>query len=80
MGLGSIKDFSFKEARERARAKRQLLADGVDPIEAKISAKDAAAKEARERLTFKQATDDFLTPSRQRLEERQASRAMEKHP
>ncbi len=25
MGLGSIKDFSLKEARERARAKRQLL-------------------------------------------------------
>ena len=60
MGLGSVKDFSLKEARERARAKRHLLADGVDPIEAKISAKDIAVKEARERLTFKQATDEFL--------------------
>ncbi len=30
------------------------------PIEVKISAKDVAAKEARERLTFKQATDEFL--------------------
>jgi integrase len=60
MGLGSIKDFSLKEARERARAKRQLLADGVDPIDAKIAAKDLAVKEARERLTFKQATEKFL--------------------
>jgi integrase len=60
MGLGSLKDFSLKEARERARAKRQLLADGVDPIEAKISAKDLAARESRERQTFKQAADEFL--------------------
>jgi integrase len=60
MGLGSVRDFSLREARERARAKRQLLADGVDPIEAKMSAKDAAAKEARERQTFKQAADEFL--------------------
>ena len=59
-GLGSVKDFSLKEARQRARAKRQLLADGVDPIEAKISARIAAAKEARERLLFKQATEKFL--------------------
>ena len=59
-GLGSVKDFSLKEARERARAKRQLLADGLDPIEVKITAKDAAAKESRERLTFKQATEEFL--------------------
>ena len=60
MGLGSVKDFSLREARERARAKRQLLADGVDPIDAKISAKDLSAKEARERQTFKQAADEFL--------------------
>jgi hypothetical protein len=44
----------------QSRAKRQLLADGVDPIEAKISAKDAAAKEARERQTYRQAADEFL--------------------
>jgi hypothetical protein len=59
-GLGSVSDFSLKEARDRTRAKRQLLADGIDPIEAKIAAKDEAVKEARERLTFKQATEEFL--------------------
>ncbi len=60
MGLGSAKDFSLREARERARAKRQLLADGIYLIEAKISAKDAAAKNSRERQTFRQAADEFL--------------------
>ena len=60
MGLGSARDFSLREARERARDKRQLLADGIDPIDAKISAKDLAAKESRERQTFRQAADEFL--------------------
>jgi Arm DNA-binding domain len=31
MGLGSANTFTLKEARERARAARQLLADGKDP-------------------------------------------------
>ena len=33
MGLGSVNDFSLAEARERARRQRQLLADGIDPID-----------------------------------------------
>jgi len=59
-GLGSADDFSLKEARNRARAKRQLLADGIDPIEHRLAAKDAAAREARERRTFREASDEFL--------------------
>src|SRR5262249_30148960 len=35
MGLGSLADFSLEEARQRARRARQLLADGVDPLEAR---------------------------------------------
>jgi integrase len=60
MGLGSAKDFKLAEARERAREKRQLLADGIDPIDHRITAKLLAAKEARERQTFKDAADEFL--------------------
>jgi integrase len=60
MGLGSIKDFSLSEARKRARTNRQLLADRIDPLEAKIKATLAAAKEARERLLFKDAAKEFL--------------------
>ena len=35
MGLGSLNTFGLKEARERARRYRQMIADGVDPIDAK---------------------------------------------
>lgn len=60
MGLGPVKTFSLKEARERARKARQLLVDDIDPIEARLRARDLAAKEARERLTFREATEQFL--------------------
>ena len=49
LGLGTLRDFSLKEARERARRARQLLADGVDPIDAK------RAQRAVPTLTFAQA-------------------------
>ena len=35
MGLGPVEDFTLEEARERARKARQLLKDGVDPIDAR---------------------------------------------
>lgn len=38
MGLGSAADFSLAQARERAAAQRRLLADGIDPIEARRAA------------------------------------------
>jgi hypothetical protein len=33
MGLGSASVFTVKQARERARAARLLLIDGIDPLE-----------------------------------------------
>jgi integrase len=45
MGLGPVADFTLDEARERARKARQLLKDGVDPLEAR---KDERAKRAKE--------------------------------
>lgn len=60
MGLGSINDFSLAEARERARQARQQLADGIDPIEARLAARDAARKETAESITFKAAAEKFL--------------------
>jgi integrase len=35
LGLGPLRHFSLKEARERARRARQQLHDGIDPIDAK---------------------------------------------
>ena len=55
MGLGSAADFTLKEARERARAARQLLADGHDPLDAKREAR-AAAKA----LTFRVAAQRYF--------------------
>ena len=58
-GLGSLEDFTLKEARERARSARQLLADGIDPIEHKLAAADARRKDALVNIPFKQAVDKF---------------------
>jgi integrase len=55
MGLGSAATFSLKEARERARSARQLLAGGIDPLARKRAAKAAAKAEAARHLTFSKA-------------------------
>jgi integrase len=60
MGLGSLTTFSLAEARERARQVRQQLADGIDPIEARLSERDARRKDEAERITFKEAAEKFL--------------------
>jgi len=40
MGLGPVDTFDLAEARERARKARQLLFDGIDPIEARRAERD----------------------------------------
>ena len=60
MGLGSVNDFSLKEARERARLARQSVTDGIDPIEARLAGRDLARKEQSENITFKEAADRFI--------------------
>lgn len=61
MGLGDVDTFSLKEARERARDARQLLADGIDPIEARREERDARRAEEAKRITFKKAAEEFLS-------------------
>lgn len=56
MGLGSATIFSLAEARVRARAARQQLADGIDPLRAKQEAKTAARLAAAKKLSFREAT------------------------
>jgi integrase len=53
MGLGTLRDFSLREARERARRARQQLADGLDPIDAK------RAQRAVPSLTFREAAEAY---------------------
>jgi integrase len=56
MGLGSIATFTLAEARERARKMRQLVADGIDPID------DRKAKRAGAvgMLTFRQCSERYI--------------------
>ena len=57
MGLGSVATFSLAEARERARAARQLVADGINPIQHRRQhAVNLAAVES-----FQEAATEFLS-------------------
>ena len=78
-GLGSAADFSLKEARERARKARQLLADGIDPVEAKKAAKAAVALAHAKTLTFEEANSSVLLSAQCQVEEPQARRAIPHH-
>lgn len=49
MGLGSAVDVSLAKARERASAARQLIVDGIDPLEERRTAK---AQEPVRIITF----------------------------
>jgi integrase len=60
MGLGSASEFSLKDARERARAARQLLADGVDPLAAKRANRQAAKLAEARKLTFREAAERYF--------------------
>src|SRR6516225_4928880 len=60
LGLGSVADFTLKEARERARAARQLLADRIDPVEQKQAAESAAKLAAARKVTFAEAAQRYF--------------------
>jgi integrase len=59
-GLGSAATFSLKEARDRARAARQLLADGIDPLERKKADKAARALAAAKTISFREAAEAYF--------------------
>jgi integrase len=59
MGLGALVDFSLAEARQRAKAKRQLLADGVDPLDHRQAEREQKALAAARNVTFKQCAEQY---------------------
>lgn len=61
MGLGPLHTVDLTEARLRAEKARQLLLDNIDPLEARAAARDAQRKEDAERVTFKEAAEQFIT-------------------
>lgn len=64
MGLGPIHTIGLAEARNRARAARQLVLDGIDPIERRDA--DLAAKrlEAAKHITFRECAKQFIAGNR----------------
>lgn len=59
MGLGPLHTFNLDEARELARKARQQIKDGLDPLEARRAARQAAKVEASKTMTFKQCADTY---------------------
>ena len=63
LGLGPVNDFTLDEARERARKARQLLRDGIDPLDARneeratYAAKHAVAAAAN--VTFRECVEQY---------------------
>jgi integrase len=55
MGLGPLHTISLSEARERAKQARQLLLDGIDPLESRKAAQAQRALAAARAMTFEQA-------------------------
>jgi integrase len=60
LGLGGLDTFSLAEARERARALRQKLKDGIDPLLQKRAEKAQRELAAAKTLTFTQASQAFF--------------------
>jgi integrase len=59
LGLGPLHTISLAEARNRAKAARQLLLDGVDPIDQKRAQKAQRALAAAKAMTFAQAAQSY---------------------
>lgn len=64
MGLGSIDTFTLKEARERARGARQLVADGIDPINQRRDQLATSNAEDAKRVTFTEASERYIKAKR----------------
>lgn len=58
MGLGPLSTFTLAEARERAKAARMLLADGVNPLEHRRAA--VAARQSQVVLTFDECAARYI--------------------
>jgi len=60
MGLGSSRDVSLKDARDKAKAARRMLIDGDDPIDARKAKKQASRAESAKRVMFKEASAQYI--------------------
>jgi integrase len=59
MGLGSVTTYTLAEARERVRKCRQLLDDGIDPIEHRQAEREEKLATALTRRTFLECAHEY---------------------
>jgi hypothetical protein len=64
MGLGSADTFSLVEARRRAADCRKLLADGVDPLDARKAERTKLALDAAKSLAFAACATAYIEAHR----------------
>jgi integrase len=60
MGLGSYPDVSLADAREKARKAREVIEQGIDPIEERKSVRSKLRAEVAKAITFKQAATAYI--------------------
>ena len=60
MGLGGYPDVTLAGAREKARAAREAIVQGIDPIAARVAARSALAAVRGAAITFKEAAEHFV--------------------
>jgi integrase len=60
MGLGPYPDVSLAKARSKAQVQRELLADGLDPLEVKHRERAAARVKAAKTVTFAHCAEKYL--------------------
>jgi integrase len=64
MGLGAVHTISLADARKRASEARIAVHDGIDPINARKSARARARLEAAKAITFKECADRYIATHR----------------
>ncbi len=60
VGLGSLRDWTLAEARERACGLRRALAEGKDPLAERHRREAAERAERLRQTTFRQAADEYI--------------------
>jgi integrase len=61
IGLGGYPDVSLAQARDRARAMKEKILDGIDPVEERKSVRATITAAQRRGLLFDDAVDRYLT-------------------
>jgi integrase len=61
MGLGNYPGVTLAQAREKAREARELMRQGIDPIERQKAAQSALRAEAVASMTFKQTAQAYIS-------------------